>query len=213
MAYHENKKKVRIATRKTKKDLYNSLVHDCSFTIENFANMQRRFSTRNSFTSFILVYYSLLSIINDLLPKFFVISDDKYNNLEFFNICTSIVFFYFALQIGFADYGTRSHKLADAVAQLKFFTKQLKKYTENGITKEEYKELVNQYHELIETTEPVPRRDYYRTCQSLEPKRVYTHFTFQERAIIRFHIISELTLYVVVTIAPLFLYTYIFLYN
>lgn len=203
--------KFKVTSFQGQKDLFNSLIHDCSFTIENFANMQRRFSTKNSYTSFILVYYSLLSIINDLLPKFFTIVEQKQIVLEFFNICASIVFLYFALQVGFANYGSRSHKLSNVVAQLKFFTKQLKKYSEAGVSKEQYGKLVNQYHELIETTEPVPRRDYYHTCQSLDSKRVYTHFTYQERAIIRFQIVSEFLLYIVVATAPVFLYLYVFL--
>lgn len=194
-----------------KKNLLDSLNHDCSFTIENFANMQRRFSTRNSYTSFVLVYYSLISIINDLLPKFFVVSDKNLNVLEFFNVCASIVFFYFALQIGFANYGSRSNKLSDIVAQLKFFTKQLKKYSETGISREQYKKLVNEYHELIETAEAVPRRDYYHTCQTLDSKRIYTYFTRYERIMIRIQIVSELLLYIIVALVPVLLYLYIFL--
>lgn len=190
-------------------ELMYSIKRDCELTTQNYSNMQRRFSNENRFNSFLLVYYSIVSIVNDLVPRFFDLPSNVDTNLEFINIVFSIVFLYLALEIGFSNYGERSNSLAHAVSKLKFFSKELKKY-KDGVSLAEYKQLTESYQKIIDGIEIVPRIDFYRTCKAKEADQIKERFSFFERLFLHFSTLFKITLNFFAIISPIVLYIYLF---
>lgn len=51
------------------------LIRKCILTIGNYGQMANRLEKRNNISQFILLYYSIVGIVDSLIPKFFDISN------------------------------------------------------------------------------------------------------------------------------------------
>ncbi len=163
-----------------KKDLLESLKRDIAFTTQNYSQMHAKFRMRDAAARLLMVYYSIVMIIYAVLPLYFEPYFDAYFDgdvLDFVALCLSVVSLVASLLISFAKYPERSIQTMDALDKLKYFKKNIEKYTADELRDEDcllYDQFVEEYHQIVDKVELRTEMDYYRACKALWASGKYT---------------------------------------
>ena len=151
------------------------LEKDIINTSKNYANMYDRLHRRNIMTKFLIVYYSVISILYAILPKYFILEEAIKNTLDFFSVIISIILLVSSLAVSMANYSIRETKAMKALDTLKRLKKEiqpencLKKeiQVEDCLKKDNYSNYIKKYHKTVDSMELRSNYDYYLTRKNL----------------------------------------------
>lgn len=193
------------------KKLKESLEKDIKYTSANYANMHDRLQIRDNISKFLIVYYSVIGIINSILPKYWVSFVDRTNIFDFSAVIISIILLVASLSVSLANYSERTIKAVVALDKLKRMKKEIVIYSEDDLIENDYKlfkELTQKYHDIVDNMELRSDFDYYKTCKNLNTDR--ERFTIgQCIKVCALHMI-EIFIYFVLTLLPMAFYIYMF---
>lgn len=154
-------------------NLLNAIQRDIEVTSSNYAQMYERLHLRDCASKFFVTYYSVFAILFSLTPFFFG-EQIKYRALfDFLTVSMSIVVLVASLLISFAKYSERALNAVKALDDLKRLKKELFKYNDADLWKDEckiYDAYVKRYHQIVDCMELRTEMDYYRSCIKLSNK-------------------------------------------
>lgn len=183
--------------------LKEKLENDIKFTSGNYANMYTRLKLRDNISKFLIVYYSVIAVINAIIPKVFVdISADKKILLDFLSLLISIILLVASLSVSLANYSERCTKAMQGLNKLKRMKKMLSAMDAFDVFN--YRESIAYYHEIVDNIELRTDYDYYLTCKDF--KVAGNKIPWLKRCELEVLNIIEKMLYVLLIIAPLALY-------
>lgn len=172
------------------------LEKDIINTSKNYANMYDRLHRRNIITKFLIVYYSVISILYAILPKYFILEETVKNTLDFFSVVISIILLVSSLAVSMANYSIRETKVMKALDTLKRLKKEIQ--AEDCIKKDNYSNYIKKYHKTVDSMELRSNYDYYLTRKNLEKEILWwENITFPA-----LHLF-ELLLYVFLIVFPI----------
>ena len=157
-------------------ELQESIKRDIEFTSGNYAQMYKGLKANDTASRFFVVYYSTVSIIYGLFPLFFEDKIVSLSMLNFLMISLSIIVLIASLLISFAQYGERSKKVMNGLDQLK----RLKKFLQcddcalENNEHLDYREVIKNYHEIVDNIELRSDLDYFHACKELNSRGKYT---------------------------------------
>lgn len=127
-------------------------------TQSNYANMIKRLSKKQKVSNFVLIYYSIFSIITTLTSKYF---PNSFNSElgEYFGIILSIIVLAYSLINNSANYAVRIEKAKDVLNSLKTIKRQLEE--------ENLSDCVEQYNYIADNAERREDVDFFRTVKHL----------------------------------------------
>lgn len=179
-----------------------------SLTIGNYSQMANRLEKRNSIFQFILIYYSIVGIVDALIPKFFNIeqnvSTTMYNIFDFWDVLIAIILLIFSSQIALFKYPERIKNCMMTLNRLKVLKGVL---STSGITNDSY----NEYYDITQNIDFLfSRSDFYLSCKNYDKKNASSetknHFNKLEIFFISIRLIFENVLYIVLLILPIVMY-------
>lgn len=213
------------------------LLRNCNLTASNYANLLNKLQKRKIIFQFLLPFYSVIGILNGLLPKFldfFTIT--QINLLSFWGVVISITFLVVSMQITLAKYPERIAEATKILNKLKSLKSEIKKTDESNTDKIE--ELYKQYNDIVHNGEFISRNYFFQTCRDVDKRNGHTkkikvqkgkkdkgidskkestivsetsrHFDWLEITYIVFLTILENLLYLLIFILPIIVYTLIF---
>lgn len=138
------------------------LEKDIIITSKNYANMYDRLHRRNIMTKFLIVYYSVISILYAILPKYFILEEAIKNTLDFFSVIISIILLVSSLAVSMANYSIRETKAMKALDTLKRLKKEIQVEE-----KDNYSSYIKKYHKTVDSMELRSNYDYYLTRKNL----------------------------------------------
>lgn len=194
-----------------KDGLREKFLKDIEYTSLNYSNMYDRLQMRNNWSKFFVVYYSVIAVINAILPKVFVIPDIYCTLLDFTSIVVSIIMLVASLSVSLANYSERSLKVMQGLDALKRLKKTLV-YSNEDLEKEDYKkysEFLTEYHGIVDNVELRTDYDFYRTCR--EKGEVRDRFSWMRRVSLEVKHLGEVLLYLILFAAPLIFYVFVYL--
>ena len=194
-----------------KDGLREKFLKDIEYTSLNYSNMYDRLQMRNNWSKFFVVYYSVIAVINAILPKVFVIPDIYCTLLDFTSIVVSIIMLVASLSVSLANYSERSLKVMQGLDALKRLKKTLV-YSNEDLEKEDYKkyrEFLTEYHGIVDKVELRTDYDFYRTCR--EKGEVRDRFSWMRRVSLEVKHLGEVLLYLILFAAPLIFYVFVYL--
>lgn len=162
-------------------ELQESIKRDIEFTSGNYAQMYKRLKANDTASRFFVVYYSTVSIIYGLFPLFFEDKIVSLSMLNFLMISLSIIVLIASLLISFAQYGERSKKVMNGLDQLKRL-KKLLQCDDCALENDEhldYREVIKNYHEIVDNIELRSDLDYFHACKELNSRGKYTESWMQ----------------------------------
>lgn len=171
--------------------------------------MANRLEKRNSIFQFLLVYYSIVGIIDSLIPKYFNVqlnvSPTVYNIFDFWDILIAIILLIFSSQIALFKYPERIKSCMVTLNKLKALNSNLSTHSEPN------NDLYNEYYEITKNIDFLfSRSDFYLSCKNYDMKNsnneVETHFTKAERFFISVRIFFENFLYFILIVLPFVMY-------
>jgi len=188
------------------------LLRKCILTSSNYGNLANKLQKRKTLFQVMLPYYSVIAILNTLIPKYFTISSGtKTSALNYWGIFISITFLVISMQISLAHYPERIESATKVLNELKILISEIQLTTDD-----DYEEINEKYKEITKNNILVRRRYFYTSCKEYdrnnkgtEPE-VYKHFSFSERFFIKFTNALEIALYILVFCLPFFVYIIIF---
>lgn len=199
-----------------------SFIRKCTLSSMNYGNISNKLDKRKTIFQILLPYYSIVGVINSLLPRYFDnIDNTRLNYLYFWGIVISIVFLVISMQIALARYPERIENATKNLNHLKILKNQAEhlKINENA-TENDLKKLWISYNELIQSNVLVNRRYFYKTCKDYDSgnekktsnyeSEVKTHFKLLEKVYINFTNFLESILYFFMFILPFIVYMLIF---
>lgn len=193
------------------KKLKNSLEKDINYTSRNYANMYDRLLLRDNVSKFFIVYYSIIAIVNSILPKYIQDIANKSYIFDFSSVIISIILLVVSLSVSLANYPERKLKAMIALDKLKRMKKDIGIYSEDELVVDKhklFKEITQKYHEIVDNMELRSDYDYYKTCKSLNTDRERFNIG-QCIKVCSLHII-EILIYLALTILPVVFYFYMF---
>ncbi|MBR0348023.1 MAG: hypothetical protein IIX16_00115 [Clostridia bacterium] len=180
-----------------------------SLTIGNYSQMANRLEKRNSIFQFVLIYYSIIGIVDALLPKYFDfttnVSATMNNVFDFWDILIAIILLIFSSQIALFKYPERIKNCMVTLNQLKMLQGALLSSTQT---------VENAYKEYYEITQNInflfSRSDFYLSCKNYDVKNqgseVKTHFSQTEEFFISTRLVLENILYFILIFLPMVIY-------
>lgn len=183
------------------------LEKDIKYTSGNYANMHDRLKIRDNMSKFLIIYYSIIGIINSLLPKYMVKFVLETDILNFSALIISIILLVASLYVSLAKYSERTIEAMSALDNLKRMKKEIIMYSEDDLMKDEYKlfkELTYKYHNIVDNMELRTDFDYYKTCKSLNTAR--EKFTTLQEIMVHVPYVLEKLLYLILIIIPFVFY-------
>lgn len=139
----------------------------CEITLENYVYMKKRIEFKDSFSKFVLTYYSIFLIILGITGNYFESFDKKLG--EYTGILFSIVLLAYSLINSSAKYEIRILQIEKAINELKTLKR------DNEISENEFKK---KYDIIVNNTEMRSDRDFYRTVKSMYRKKGENLSTF-----------------------------------
>lgn len=180
-----------------------------SLTIGNYSQMANRLEKRNSIFQFILIYYSIIGIVDSLLPKYFDfttnVSATMCNIFDFWDILIAIILLIFSSQIALFKYPERIKNCMVMLNRLKKLNGELLSSAKN--VSDAYQE----YHEITKNIDFLfSRSDFYLSCKNYDVKHqsteVKTHFSKTEEFFISSRLVFENILYFILIFLPIVIY-------
>ena len=189
------------------KKLKESIEKDIWYTSTNYSNMYDRLCLRNNVSKFLIVYYSVIAIVNSILPKYIENIKIKAYIFDFSSVIISVILLVASLSVSLANYPERTLKAMEAIDKLKRMKKDLITYSEEDLIEDNYKvfkELTQRYHDVVDNMELRSNFDYYKTCKKLKNNR--EKFTIGECVKFSLLNIMEISIYIILIIAPIIFY-------
>lgn len=193
----------------------NKLRRKIELTTNNFGQMANRLERRNFMFQFLLMYYSVIGIVNELFPLYFNL-EKTFNAtylsfFNFWNICTAIIFLIFSSQIALFKYPERTKSCMKSLNNLKELQNDLETEDENKI-KDKYYKIISEIDFLFSRT------DFYLSCVTIDKGKeekdkheVKNHFGFFEKFFINIKLGLEYLAYILLVTTPIIMYIYIFI--
>lgn len=188
------------------------LIRKCSLTIGNYGQMANRLEKRNNISQFILLYYSVVGIIDSLIPKFFDISNkpESLNTVfDFWDIIMAIILLIFSSQVALLKYSERTKNCIKSLNELKSFLVKIRSENSENINPN----LCQEYNTIISNIDFLfSRSDFYYSCIEYDKKNSNSeetshHFRKAEIGYIKLKLFLENFLYFAVIIMPFVIYT------
>jgi hypothetical protein len=143
----------------------NNLERNCTLSSSNCGNIANKLTKRKNFFQILLPYYSIIGIINGLIPRFFSpISKEKLDLLGFWGIIVSISFLVISMLISLAKYPERIERATYNLNNLKILKNNLQT-AKNDLNEDEIRDYWQQYNNIIQNYSLVNRRYFYKTCK------------------------------------------------
>ena len=197
-----------------------NLKRKCLLTIGNISKMANRLERRNNWFQFFLIYYSIVGIIDALIPKYFSLTTalPMYVNsiFEFWDVLIAIVLLIFSSQVALFKYLERIKSCVNKLNQLKAYSNNI------GFNNQEY----DKYNAIMADIDFLfNRTDFYYSCVEFDKKssssRIFffpkktsetsKHFTKFEILFILLKKWLENTFYFTLTILPVLTYISLFI--
>ena len=184
-------------------------IRKCSLTIGNISKMANRFERRNNWFQFFLIYYSIVGIIDALIPQYFSLSTalpTYINNIfDFWDVLIAIVLLIFSSQVALFKYPEKIKSCVNKLNQLKSL---MNGQSSNQIDYNTYNTIMDDIDFLFSRT------DFYYSCLEYDKTNskkksegeVSKHFRFFEIAFIVLKKWLENIFYFVLTILPIVSY-------
>lgn len=190
-------------------EIKEELLRNCNLTSLNYGQLANKLQKRKNIFQVLLPYYSVIGILNTLVPKYFLcISVHKQNILSFWGAFISVTFLVISMQISLARYPERISELTRILNKLKVLKSKINKCSNNEI-----EDLQKEYNEIISNGVFVGRRYFYKSCKDVDKKcksnnsqEVQDHFSKSEKFFLSFVDIMEIILCVLVFVLPLIVY-------
>ncbi|WP_270348973.1 SLATT domain-containing protein [Megamonas funiformis] len=193
--------------------LLKKLMHDLDYTASNASNMLNRLKNWDFLSKTIIIEYTVLTIINSLIPKYCSLSSTTITYLDFFNIIMSIITLVASLCVSIANYPARINNALINLNKLKRLKKTIEEnlYIINDSTyiKESHKKYTNDYHNIVDNMECRSNLDFFITCQ--KDNFQYRSFTTCEKiyyTLDRFLLLHAINC--IFTLLPFLIYIIIF---
>ena len=205
--------------KKKSKDNHERIVflRVCDITASNFGNLASYLQTKQRIFNILLPYYSVLGILNALLPKFFVnLSSTKITVLSYWGVVISLTFLVISMQLTIANYNKKIQQATNILNRLKCLKHEVQ------YSKKETKVLWEEYKEIILDVDISSRRIFLKTCKEKDRKasiksqcnqsipEVKKHFSRAEVIYLQILNILESLLFVLVFSFPVVFYILIF---
>lgn len=213
------------------------ILRNCDLTASNYANLANKLQKRKIIFQVLLPFYSVIGVLNGLLPKFLdFFTPIQIDLLSFWGVIISITFLVVSMQITLAKYPERIAEATKILNKLKVIKSKIKKTDENNT--EELEDLYEQYNDIVHNGVFINRRFFYETCRDIDKrngnikknkstkaKKDYEiepgkessrltetarHFSWFEIAYIIFLSILENFFYLLIYILPIIVYIFIF---
>lgn len=189
------------------------LRHDLEYTISNCSNMHNRLCTSDRLSKFLIIEYSLFSIVNSLIPKYFsfITSPDSQSRicsiLDFVSVNVSIILLVASLYISLANYSDRITKAMTCLNKLKRLKKKLENFSPIDFTQETR----NEYNEIVDDMECRSDLDFYKTCKV--KNFIHHNFSLQDHFLFQAQIFFFWLFRFLLVIFPLLFYLFCFIYR
>ena len=197
-----------------------NLKRNCKLTATNYGNLANRLLKRKNIFQIMLPYYSVVGIINAVIPMYFTqISSAKKVVLSFWGLAIAITFLVVSLKISMAHYSERIDRATEMLNKLKAISNDVEADREDILkTPSMIKSYWERYHSVIEKDEIIDKRYFYFTCKGEDKKNpngntseVKSHFSRAEIIYINVVWLLENSLYIFLFVLPFLVYLYVFL--
>lgn len=187
------------------------LIRKCILTIGNYGQMANRLEKRNNISQFILLYYSIVGIVDSLIPKFFDISNEPelLNTVfDFWDIIMAIILLIFSSQVALLKYSERIKNCIKSLNELKSFLIKIQNQYDDNTSQN----LCQEYNTIISNIDFLfSRTDFYNSCIEYDKKTPNSkekshHFKIAEIGYIKLKLFLENSLYCIVIVMPFIMY-------
>lgn len=191
------------------KEQIDELSRRCSLTIGNISKMANRLERRNNWFQFLLLYYSIVGIINALIPKYFDLENSLppfiFNAFEFWDVVIAIVLLIVSSQVALFKYPERIKACVNKLNEIKAFSIDMKKNAINHTYYDRYEQITKDFDFLFS------RVDFYYSCiefdaKNKNTKEVERHFSKGEKASIKLRVFLENSSYFILSVCPIITY-------
>lgn len=193
---------------------------DIKYTTKNYSNMYNRLQQRDNWSKFLVIYYSVVGIINTILPKYFSISENYADVLDFSSVMVSIILLVTSVSISLAGYSGRAMKVMQGIDTLKHMKKEVQLLNAEDLCGKEndtYRKMLKMYREVVGTIELRTEYDYYLTCKEIEDEeksqKVRETFRLSKRISVVLKHMGEIVLYWALLLFPVVFYIVLYIAN
>lgn len=181
----------------------------CNLTIGNISKMANRLEKRNNWFQFLLLYYSIIGIINALIPEFFDLENSLppliFNAFEFWDVIIAIILLIVSSQVALFKYPERIKACVNKLNEIKAFSIDMKKNTINHTYYDRYEQITKDIDFLFS------RVDFYYSCLEFDAKNknskeIERHFSKGEKASIKLRVFLENSSYFILSVCPIITY-------
>lgn len=190
------------------------LLRNCKLTSSNYGNLANQLQKRKNVFQILLPYYSIIGIINGLIPRFFTLCTYQKDILAFWGICVSVTFLVISMQIALARYPERIESANNKLNSIK----SLINHIESDQQIENISDYWKEYNALISNSSFIQRRYFYKTCKitdkkssNTQNKETASHFSKIESICFILVEFFENMFYIILFLLPFIIYIIIFL--
>ena len=190
------------------------LLRNCKLTSSNYGNLANQLQKRKNVFQILLPYYSIIGIINGLIPRFFTLCAYQKDVLAFWGICVSVTFLVISMQIALARYPERIESANNKLNSIK----SLINHIESDQQIENISDFWKEYNALISNSSFIQRRYFYKTCtitdkksSNTQNKETASHFSKIESICFILVEFFENMFFIILFLLPFIIYIIVFL--